>query len=61
MYCAICQKHLSACDCPDKEERVRKIAGHPNIAMAHCPVCREPYPLCRCKPTVTERRKSREN
>jgi hypothetical protein len=52
MYCAVCQKHLSKCDCPDKEERVRKIAAHPNIMMARCGACGEPYPLCRCEPSA---------
>ena len=48
MYCAKCQEHLMDCKCPDKEERVRKIAAHPGILMAKCARCLEPYPLCSC-------------
>ena len=49
MFCVRCQEDLRDCKCPDKEERVRAIDRHPNILMAHCEGCGEPYPLCKCK------------
>ena len=48
MYCVKCQKHVVECKCPDIEERLLRIASHPNIVTEVCVKCGEHRDRCKC-------------
>ena len=49
MWCAICQKELSKCTCPDIKERIEAISRNPNIATKWCMQCDNHYSQCKCE------------
>jgi Fe2+ or Zn2+ uptake regulation protein len=49
MYkCTKCNK-LVPCDCPDIEERLKKVAQMPLNVTTTCLDCKKPAALCKCK------------
>jgi hypothetical protein len=49
MFCMICKKDLSKCDCPDIEERLRGLADSKYLIYKACLKCRKHYSFCECK------------
>ena len=49
MWCTICSEHLSKCTCDDIEERLEKLANHPNLAIEYCNKCKKHHDLCKCE------------
>lgn len=48
MFCIRCQNEIADCECDDIDERLAKLAEHPNIAAARCPNCDKHIDRCNC-------------
>ena len=50
MHCGICHKELRHCDCPDVDERLRRVAYDPHsICLSYwCLVCDRHEERCSC-------------
>jgi hypothetical protein len=53
MYCMHCKNHIEECLCPDKEERLNRVADATGIVatISWCLECKRPQACC---PHVTE-------
>lgn len=52
MFCTRCQNHVVDCTCGDIEERLGRLADHPNFATNRCETCREHRQDCTCEEYV---------
>ena len=44
-----CNQRLSKCNCPDLEDRLKKLSESPYIAMKWCTKCNNHYDLWKCE------------
>ena len=51
MHCGICQKELRDCDCPDTDERLRRVAHDlDSVCSSHwCLACDRHAERCNCE------------
>lgn len=49
MTCNICDKYLSACSCPDIDERMAAMAKSPSNSMSWCITCDKHWQRCQCE------------
>lgn len=49
MFCSRCQNPVYACECGDIEERLAKLAQHPNFATDRCKHCQRHPQECACE------------
>ena len=50
MFCARCQSHLSACVCPDLNDRLKEMSSPAGrMVIRWCRGCDKSYHQCRCK------------
>lgn len=54
MFCFRCHNDIADCTCPDIEERLRRAAAHPNIALTFCKQCGKYFTRCICSPNASE-------
>lgn len=56
MFCAKCQSELSACTCPDIEQRLRSLQQPgSHVHIPDCPACKMPVAICKCGYSVYHR------
>lgn len=48
MFCTRCQNPVHQCECGDIEERLARLAEHPNFATDRCANCQRNRPDCTC-------------
>lgn len=48
MFCAKCNKEFGQCECPDFQERLKKLSEAPGIALTFCSGCGEYHTRCKC-------------
>jgi len=48
MFCERCHVDVGDCKCPDIDERLSRLAGHPNIEIEFCAICGKHHARCRC-------------
>lgn len=48
MFCSRCNNHVAECECGDIEERLERLASHPNFATDRCRGCQEHPEDCTC-------------
>lgn len=49
MWCIRCNKHLSQCECPDINERLKGATESGHFAYKKCSICGKHYELCKCE------------
>ncbi len=49
MICTVCSKPMVSCACPDKAERIEKIAESPYVLVMFCRTCGLSQYDCKCE------------
>lgn len=52
MFCVTCNKDLAACDCPNKQQRLKEASESPYVAFKWCAACDLSYHDCKCTEPV---------
>ena len=47
MWCVQCSKHLSQCNCPDLQDRLKSLGEH--VIYRKCLICDQHYSKCKCE------------
>lgn len=52
MYCEICEKNLTGCNCDDLEDRLDDVVKSGHFDYKKCARCEKHYNRCKCEKPV---------